>query len=151
MPKDEVSNENAAKHLAGLMRLFNEQAPIAKTFGMTLSFDEERRAVVDLPHNPGLDHALKGIHGGVYMTMLDTAAWFSSAALHQEECWITTSEMAVHFLRASANTHLRAVGTLMKRGKRQDVVEAHLYDGDSKLVGHGVGSFIVLPGIPLKD
>ena len=85
------------------------------------------------------------------MTMLDTAAWFSSAALHEEECWITTSEMAVHFLRASTQgTHLRAVGTLMKRGKRQDVVEAHLYDADSNLVGHGVGSFIILPGVPVK-
>ena len=47
------------------MNLFNVKAPIAQTFGMTLSFDDDMRAVVDLPYNPGLDHALKGIHGGV--------------------------------------------------------------------------------------
>ena len=134
-----------------LENLFNETAPIAKTFGMHLAFDDEDRAVIRLPYNPGLDHALQGIHGGVYMTMLDTAAWFTSAAFHDEGYWSATSEMAVHFLKPSAGTHLRAVGTVMKAGKRQDVVEAHLYDGDSKLVGHGVGAFIVLPGVALKD
>jgi uncharacterized protein (TIGR00369 family) len=146
-----MPSDNSERHLAELMKMFNENAPIAKTFGMNLSFDEERRAVVCLPYNPGLNHALQGIHGGVYMTMLDTAAWFTSAASHDEGCWSATSEMAVHFLKPTARTHLRAVGTIMKTGKRQDVVEAHIYDGDSALIGHGVGSFIILPSVPLPD
>ena len=133
-----------------LETMFNDGAPIAKTFGMRLRYDDENRAVITLPHNPGLDHALQGIHGGVYMTLLDTAAWFTSAVMHDGQCWITTSEMSVHFLRPSARTDLRAVGYPIKSGKRQDIVEAKVFDEQGQLCGHAVGTFIVLPSVPLK-
>jgi len=55
-----------------LLHLFHE-APIARYFGMTLSYTEEGNAVVDLPYNPDLDHGGGGIHGGVYAAMLDSA------------------------------------------------------------------------------
>ncbi len=132
-----------------LLRLFNEIAPIAKTFGMRLSYTEDDRAVVDLPYHPGLDHAMAGVHGGVYATLLDTAGWFTAAVAHGESTWIATSEMSIHFLKPSARTHLRAEGRMIKRGKRQDVVEMLLYDGAGELVGHGTGTMMVLPNIPL--
>lgn len=124
-------------------RLFNE-APIARFFGMRLSYARDGSAVFDLPYNPGLDHALGGIHGGVYATMLDNAAWFTAAPSHGEFCWVATSELTVHLLEPAARTPLRSVGRLLKRGKRQDVAEARLYDGKGRLVGHGVGTFIVM-------
>ncbi|MDF1556312.1 MAG: PaaI family thioesterase [Deferrisomatales bacterium] len=133
-----------------LETFFNDGAPIAKTFGMRLHFDEEDRAVVVLPYNPGLDHALQGTHGGVYMTLLDTAAWFTSAVRHDGQCWITTSEMSVHFLKPAARTELRAVGYPMQSGKRQDIVEAKVFDQQGQLCGHGVGTFMVLPSVPMK-
>ncbi len=132
-----------------LLHIFNEVVPIARTFGMKLSFTEEGNAVVDLPYNPDLDHALGGVHGGVYATMLDTAGWFTAAVAHDVERWLTTSEMSMHFLLPAERTHLRAVGRLIKRGKRQDVAEMHLYDEEGQLVGHATGTFIVLPNVPL--
>lgn len=143
----------AAVHAARrrmLEKMFNEGAPIASTFGMSLAFDDENRAVVTLPYNSGLDHAQRGIHGGIYMTLLDTAAWFTSAVSHDEDCWIATSEMAVHFLRPSSSTELKCVGSLLKSGKRQDVAEARLYDQWGNEVGHGIGTFMILPGVPLQ-
>jgi uncharacterized protein (TIGR00369 family) len=132
-----------------LLHTFNEVAPIASTFGMSLSYNEQGQAVVDLPYNPGLDHALGGVHGGVYATMLDTAGWFTAAAAHAEDCWLATSEMSIHLLLPVERTSLRAVGRLIKRGKRQDVAEMHLYDGDGLLVGHATGTFILLPRVTL--
>jgi uncharacterized protein (TIGR00369 family) len=129
--------------------LFNEKVPIARCFGMRLSFDDEGRAVVDLPHNPDLDHVLGGIHGGVYATMLDVAGWFTVAAARDERCWIATSELSIHFLRPATHTSLRATGRLIKSGKRQDVAEMHLYDGQDRLIGHAVGTFVVLPDVAL--
>ncbi|MHB8765869.1 MAG: PaaI family thioesterase [Deferrisomatales bacterium] len=139
-----------AHRRAELLRMFNEIAPIAKTFGMRLSFTDDDRAVVDLPFNPGLDHAQAGIHGGVYATLLDTAGWFTAAVAHGDSSWIATSEMSIHFLQPSARVDLRAEGRMIKRGKRQDVVEMLLYDGAGDLVGHGTGTMMVLPHIPLK-
>jgi uncharacterized protein (TIGR00369 family) len=137
------------ERIAQLLHTFNEVAPIARTFGMRLSYDEEGRAFVDLPYNPDLDHALDGVHGGVYATLLDTAGWFTAAAGHDVDCWLATSEMSVHFLLPVERSALRAVGRLIKRGRRQDVAEMQLYDGEGRLVGHATGTFIVLPGVPL--
>jgi uncharacterized protein (TIGR00369 family) len=138
------------KRTAELLHMFNEVAPIARTFGMRLSFNKEGQAVVDLPYNPVLDHALGGVHGGVYATMLDTAGWFTAAAAHDVDCWLATSEMSIHFLAPVKETSLRAVGRLIKKGKRQDVAEMYLYDGEGRLVGHATGTFIVLPNVPLE-
>jgi uncharacterized protein (TIGR00369 family) len=132
-----------------LVQLFNEVVPIARFFGMRLSYTEEGNAVIDLPYNPNLDHALGGIHGGVYATMLDTAGWFTAAAAHDVSCWLATAELSVHFLAPAKTTSLRATGRLLKHGKRQNVAEMHLYDGKDHLVGHATGTFVVLPKVPL--
>ena len=137
------------ERIAQLLHMFNEVAPIARTFGMRLSFGEEGRAIVDLAYNPGLDHALDGVHGGVYATLLDTAGWFTAAAAHDVGCWLATSEMSVHFLLPVERSALRAVGRLLKQGRRQDIAEMRLYDGVGRLVGHATGTFIVLPGVPM--
>jgi uncharacterized protein (TIGR00369 family) len=139
------------ERMAELLHLFNEVAPIARTFGMVLSYDDEGRATIDLPYNPDLDHALGGIHGGVYATLLDTAGWFTAAAAHDLSCWVATTEMSVHFLAPVQRSPLRAVGQLIRRGGRQDVAEMRLYDGNDRLVGHATGTFVLLPSIPLGD
>ncbi len=132
-----------------LLRLFNEIAPIARTFGMRLAFTDDDRAVVTLPYNPGLDHAMGGVHGGVYATLLDTAGWFTAAVRRKGDCWIATSELSVHFLRPVREAGLRAEGDVIKQGRRQDVVEMRLYAEGEDLVGHATGTFLVLPHIPL--
>jgi uncharacterized protein (TIGR00369 family) len=129
--------------------MFNEVVPIARTFGMTLSYTDEGNAVVDLPYNPDLDHGLGGIHGGVYATLLDTAGWFTAAAAHDEPCWMATAEMSIHFLAPVERTSLRAEGRLIKGGRRQDVAEMHLYDGSGRLVAHATGTFILLSSVSL--
>ena len=138
------------EHIDELLNLFNHRAPIARTFGMKLSFTPEGNAVIDLPHNPGLDHALDGIHGGVYATLLDSAGWFTAAAAHDNSCWLATTEMSIHLLAPASKTSLRAEGRLIRRGNRQDVAEMHLYDSDGKLVAHATGTFVLLPNIPLS-
>ena len=138
------------QRIAELLHTFNQVAPIAHYFGMRLAYNDEGQAIVDLPYNANLDHALDGIHGGVYATMLDTAGWFTAAAAHDEPCWLATAEISVHFLAPAASTSLQAIGRLIKRGRRQDVAEMHLYDGQGRLVGHATGTFVVLPGVPLS-
>jgi len=133
-----------------LTRIFNEVAPIARYFGMKLEYDDEGRAVIELPFNPDLDHALGAVHGGVYATMLDNAGWFTAALARNEPRWLVTSELTIHFLKPAVRTSLRAVGNTIKRGKRQDIVEMHLYDGQNSLVGHAVGTFVILPDAPLE-
>ncbi len=132
-----------------LTKLFNEKAPIARTFGMQLTYDEDGCAVIELPYNASLDHALGGVHGGVYMTMLDSAGWFTVAALHEQLSWLATSEISVHFLEPVSCKSLRAVGRIIKNGRRQDVAEMRLYNEEGILVAHATGTFIKLSEISM--
>jgi uncharacterized protein (TIGR00369 family) len=135
------------ERIAELLHMFNEVAPIVRCFGMTLSFTDEGQAVVDLPYNANLNHALGGVHGGVYATLLDTAGWFTAAGAHDTSTWLATSELSIHFLAPVERTSMRAVGHMIKQGRRQDIAEMHLYDGEGRLVGHATGTFIVLPNV----
>ncbi len=133
------------ERLDELLRMFNERATLAHTFGLRLRFDERYRPVVELPYNPALNHSMGGVHGGVYMTLLDIAAWFAAATAHEVGVWVATSELTTHLLKPVFRQDLRAVGQLIQSGRRLDIAEAHLYDAEGRLVGHGVGTFAVLP------
>lgn len=45
-----------AERIEELLHTFKEAAPIARLFGMRLSFTEEANAVIDLPYNALWDH-----------------------------------------------------------------------------------------------
>ena len=134
-----------AERVKELLRMFNDSVSIARYFGMKLDFTVDGNAVVELPYNPNLNHGRGGIHGGVYATMLDSAGALTAAVHHDSSCWLATSEMSVHFLLPVERTALRAVGRILKHGRRQDIVEMRLYDEQERLVGHATGTFVVLP------
>jgi len=133
-----------------LMNMFHTQAPISRYFGMRMSFSENGSAIVELPYNPNLDHALGGVHGGVYATMLDTAGWFTVAAARGDSSWVVTSEITVRYLEPVEKMSIRAIGKLIRQGKRQDVAEMHLVDERDRLVGHATGAFIIIPENPMS-
>ncbi len=135
------------QRLNELTRLFNEKSPIAQYFGMKLSFGAKNEPVIDLPYKSNLNHSMGSIHGGVYATMLDIAGWFAAAAQHEVSRWVATSEMSVHFLEPATGTPLRACGSVIKHGKRQDVTQMSLYADHDRLVGCATGTYIVLPKI----
>jgi uncharacterized protein (TIGR00369 family) len=125
-------------------------APLAKTFGWRLTFDEQEHAHVHLPYNPDLDHAFDGIHGGVMATLLDSAGWCASAVRHPK-VWVSTAQFNVHLVRQAARCDLRAEGWVVHSGKRMDVVEMNIVgEEDGKLYATGSGSIVVL-NIPFGD
>jgi uncharacterized protein (TIGR00369 family) len=132
-----------------LLRVFNEVAPIAKYFGMRLSYSDEGSAVIHMPHNPNLDHALGDVHGGVYATLLDSAGWFTAALAYERSLYLTTSDLSIRFLQPVHASPLKAVGRLIKCGKRLAIAEMHLYDEQDQLVGHATGTFVVLQNVEL--
>jgi uncharacterized protein (TIGR00369 family) len=137
--------------LEELTDLFNKKSPIARHFGMKLSFRDDRAAIVDLPYNPDLTHSLGGIHGGVYATVIDVAGWFAVAAAYETSCWVATSSLTVHFLEPCRESAIRAVGKLVKAGKRQNVAEMELRDEQGRLIGLATGIFILLNSVPLPS
>jgi len=130
-----------------LIELFRG-VPIARFFGMSLSYDERGHACIYLPYNPNLDHALKGIHGGAIATMLDNAGWFAVAA-QNEGVWIATSEFKVHLLNPVKEIDLHAEGSVVKAGRRISVAEMRVSSSNGALVTIGTGTYIPLDGVPI--
>ena len=139
-----------ADRIEELTRLFYKKASLIRYFGMEISFSDEGNAVIELAYNPNLDNLSGAIHGGVFATLMDIAGGFTAALAHEEPCSVATTDMSVHYLAPARQTSLRAVGRLLKSGRRQKVAEMYLYDAKGKLVAHGTGTFIVRPAISLE-
>lgn len=94
-------------------------------------------------------HPVGGVHGSVYFKALDDAAYFAVSS-RVEETFILTASFTVHFLAPVSSGEIRAEGRILHRAGRSFLAEAELRDGDGRLVGHGVGTF--LPGrTPLEE
>ncbi len=147
---------NAAVDLAGLdgyeqLRAIIDgrvpQAPIAATIGLT-AFELLDRGNVAVELVPELRHynPIGTVHGGVHSTMLDTAcgcAVHSTLAVGEA---YTSLDLSVKFLRpvTAESGRLRAVGTVVQRGRRTALAEAKLYDGSDRLVATATSSCIII-------
>jgi uncharacterized protein (TIGR00369 family) len=137
-----MTNADLAHRQQQLVALF-ERAPIKRTFGMLLHYEGES-AVFDLPYNAGLDHAMGGIHGGVFATLLDNAGWFSAAAFYSS--WIATVDLHVRLLEPVSGKALVARGRVVRHGKRLAMADMEVRTADGELVATGTGSFAVTSG-----
>jgi uncharacterized protein (TIGR00369 family) len=128
-----------------MVELFSN-APLGRHLGMTLSYDDEHHAVVDIEDAPFLHHVLGQVHGGVFATLIDTAAWFT-AAVHYDT-WISTVDFSVRLLEpAEAVEDLQAVGSVVRIGKRLAAADAEVRTAAGRLVAVGGGTFAVT-GVP---
>lgn len=134
---------------AALVAEFNG-APIARFFGMTLSYPEPGAARVDLPYNPNLDHALHGVHGGVLATLADVAGWFACAARH-EGIWVATAQIQLHTLEHVERRAVHGLGRVLRPGRAIDVAEMRILDETGRLVACGTGTFVPQRKLPFAD
>lgn len=118
---------------------FFHGSPIAKSFGMRLSYNENFQATLDLPYNANLNHALGGIHGGAIATMIDNAGWFTVAVRYKT--WIATTEFNIKLLEPVEKAHLRSHGELIRAGKKIAVARMRVVSEDGTLVAIGSGTF----------
>jgi uncharacterized protein (TIGR00369 family) len=128
------------KRCEKLVALFS-RAPIKKTTGMSLCFNEKNEAVFDLPHNPGFEHGLGDTHGGIIATLLDNAGWFAVAV--EYDSWIATVEIQVRLLEPARREPLRAVGRILRAGQSLAVAEMEVRTLSGRLVATGSGTFAV--------
>jgi uncharacterized protein (TIGR00369 family) len=91
------------------------------------------------------------VHGGVFASLVDAAAYWAVYVEVEEGSWMTTVEMKVNYLAPASTGKLVAEGRRIKLGRTLALGEARIEDGEGKLVAHGVGTFMILPGQGLPD
>ena len=121
------------------------RAPIQDLVGFALEEAEEGRVVFAL--DPGEQHynPIGSVHGGVAATLLDSAL---GAAVHStlpRGSAYVTLEVKFNLVRAiTADTgRVVAEGRVVHRGKTVATSEAHLRDGDGKLLAHATSTCLI--------
>jgi uncharacterized protein (TIGR00369 family) len=124
------------------------QPPIAQLLGFRLAEVEPGRAVFEIV--PGEQHynPIGVVHGGVAMTLLDSAMGCCVQTSLPPGSAYTTLEAKTNLVRAITKDTgaLRAIGKVVHVGNRIATAEARLEDAGGKLYAHASTTCIVLNG-----
>jgi uncharacterized protein (TIGR00369 family) len=98
---------------------------------------------------PGEEHynPIGSVHGGIYATMLDSAAGCAVQSTLPQGMGYTSLDLTVKFLRPiTADTgKVRAVGSVLSSGRRTALAEAQLLDSADRLLAHATSSCMLFP------
>jgi uncharacterized protein (TIGR00369 family) len=123
-------------------------APIAELLGFRLAEVEPGRAVFECAPGPQHYNPIGVVHGGLAMTLLDSAMGCAVQSRLPAGTGYTTLEAKTNLVRAiTAQTgKLRAIGTLLHLGSRVATAEGRLEDAAGKLYAHATTTCIILQG-----
>lgn len=89
------------------------------------------------------------VHGGVFASIIDTAAFWAAFCDLDENEGITSVDLKLNYLTPVRGGRLIARGKRIKMGKKLGLGEAEIRSGDGKLIARGTSTLIVLPGFGL--
>jgi uncharacterized protein (TIGR00369 family) len=113
--------------------------PISKLMDFRLVEAEPGRAVFEMTPGPQHYNPIGSVHGGIALTLLDSAMGCAVHTLLEAGVGYTTLEVKTNFVRPiTADTGLiRCEGTVLHRGSRVATAEGRLTDAAGKLLAHG--------------
>lgn len=119
--------------------------PIAATLDFALVEAEDGRVVFAM--TPGEEHynPIGMVHGGVFATLLDSAAGCAVQSTLPVGTAYTSLDLSVKFLRPMTvdTGRVRAVGTVVNRGRRTGLAQAELLDERDRLLAHATSSCLI--------
>lgn len=151
---DPTSLTTAGRRMAGiaLLRAIRDgdlpPPPISQLLGLRLVEVDDGRAVFECI--PGEQHynPIGVVHGGLAMTLLDSAMTCAVQTRAAAGSGYTTVEAKTNFIRPITATTgaIRAIGTALHVGGRLATAEGRLLDAAGKLYAHATTTCIVLNG-----
>ncbi|MFI8966077.1 PaaI family thioesterase [Streptomyces sp. NPDC053493] len=151
--QDPAATAGAASTMAGLDFLRELVAgrrpgpPIGALLGFGLEEVEHGRAV--FVFEPGEEHynPIGSVHGGVYATLLDSAAGCAVHTTLPQGMAYTSLDLSTRFLRPITldTGKVRAIGTVLSQGRRTALAEAGLYDDQDRLLAHATSTCMLFP------
>ena len=113
--------------------------------GADLTRIEPGRVEAALPLGPQHQQQMGYAHGGLVATLADLAAGFASVALVQAP--VVTVELKVSYLNPGIGSQLRAVGWVLKAGRRLHFCEAEVWC-DDVLIAKATATMAVVEAPP---
>lgn len=119
---------------------------MAETLGFRLIEVAPGLAVFEADAGPHLLNPLGTVHGGLALTLVDSAAGCAVHTLIPAGVGYTTLETKVNFtsaIRADSGT-IRAEGRVIAQGKQICTAEARIVSSEGKLFAHGTSTLMIL-------
>ena len=110
---------------------FESQA-FMKTIGAKLDSVDDGRVVISVELKPSIMQQHGFGHAGVTFSIGDSAAGYAALTKMGKNQEVLTSEMKIHLMSPADGKILKAVGSVLKAGRRLFVVQSNIYSGDDK-------------------
>ena len=110
---------------------FESQA-FMRTIGAKLESVDEGRVVISVVLKPSMTQQHGFGHAGVTFSIGDSAAGYAALTKMGKNQEVLTSEMKIHLMSPADGKMLKAVGSVLKAGRRLFVVQSNIYSGDDK-------------------
>jgi uncharacterized protein (TIGR00369 family) len=107
--------------------------PIFKTLNLDLGAVGEGTAKMTMPYDSTFDGIYESFHGGLLMTLADTAACIAVLTLAGADASITTTDMNIRFL-AACRSDARAEAKIIKFGRTLCPVSVEIRDAEGTLI-----------------
>ncbi|MBW2322393.1 MAG: PaaI family thioesterase [Deltaproteobacteria bacterium] len=92
-------------------------------------------------------HPFGFTHGGVFASIIDTAAfWAAYYGTEDEDSGMTSVDLKLNYLAPIASGRLIASGRQIKTGKTLAYAEAEVTEETGKILAHGTSTLMILPG-----
>jgi uncharacterized protein (TIGR00369 family) len=123
-------------------------APLAMVLGFRAVEAEEGRVVFEATPDESVYNVLGGVHGGLVCAMADTVTALAVRTTLEAGVSYTSVDLNVSYTRpvTRASGTLRAVGTVVKPGRRVAFSRAEIFDGAGKLVATATASCLIIAG-----
>jgi uncharacterized protein (TIGR00369 family) len=140
-----VGTMSGLEFLTAISRGDLPRPPVSAMLGMGSITAEEGRVVAELEPAEYHYNPLGTVHGGVLATLLDTATGCAVHSTLPAGFGYTSIDLSTKFLKpvTVASGRLRAVGTVISRGRRTALAEARLTDATGRLVATAQSSCLI--------
>ena len=109
-----------------------ESQEFMKTIGAKLDLVEEGKVIISVELKPSMMQQHGFGHAGVTFSIGDSAAGYAALTKMGKKQEVLTSEMKIHLMSPADGKMLKAVGSVLKAGRRLLVVQSNIYSGDDK-------------------
>jgi len=122
--------------------------PIARTLGMTLVEIGEGRAVFAFEPHEFHYNPIGAVHGGLALTMIDSATGCAVQSLLPVGVGYTTLETKANFVRAITVDAgvVRCTAETVHAGRSTATAQARVEDEHGRLLAHGTSTMLILRG-----
>jgi uncharacterized protein (TIGR00369 family) len=127
-----------------------ENLPYHRFIELKVASWGDGRAELTFPLSKATRNAFGAVHGGIYYTVCDVAAFIAASSLIPEGYFAVTSDINVSVLAAVLRGKLTVKSHVLKMGKRNCYAEARALDENGMLVAVARVTKVILH-LPRKD